>query len=64
MPTTNYTAGGVELDTIFEPIGATVKIADVNLSLGDIDLSNYYADATLGTAYGTVDFSEIGRAHV
>ena len=60
MATSNFEVAGVDLDTVFEPIGATTKIADINHSAGAIDLSNYYADATLGAPYGTVNFSAGG----
>ena len=60
MATSNFEVAGVDLDTVFEPIGATTKIANINHSIGDIDLSNYYADATLGAPYGTVNFSASG----
>jgi len=56
MPTTSFRVSGADLDTLFEPIGATSKRADVNYSVGGTDISNYYYSvANGGTAFGTTN---------
>lgn len=51
-----FKVNGVDLDTLFEPIGSTAKRADVNYLINGVDISNIYADASLGTQYGTTNF--------
>jgi alpha-tubulin suppressor-like RCC1 family protein len=51
-----FKVNGVDLDTLFEPIGSTSKRADVGYTISGSDISNFYADATLGTPYGTTDY--------
>ena len=57
MPTTSFRVTGSDLDTLFEPIGASSKRADVNYRAGGTDISNYYYSVSNGgTAFGTTNF--------
>ena len=60
MAVTKFETAGVDLDTLFEPIGLTTKGNDISFSLTDVDLSNYFATASLGVAYGTVNHNVAG----
>jgi alpha-tubulin suppressor-like RCC1 family protein len=51
-----FKINGVDLDSLFEPIGDTSKRADVSYKISGSDISNFYADASLGTPYGTTNY--------
>ena len=53
-----FKVNSINLDDLFEPIGDTTKISNVGYKVNGTDISNYYADATLGTPYGTTNFNK------
>jgi hypothetical protein len=55
MPS-NYLVNNIDLDSLFEPIGDTAKRADVGYLSAGTDISNFYANASEGTPYGTTDY--------
>jgi hypothetical protein len=57
MPTTSFRFSGADLDTLFEPIGASSKRADVSYRVLGTDISNYYYSVSNGgIAFGTTNF--------
>ena len=61
MPTTSFRVSGSELDTLFEPIGASTKRADVSYQVVGTDISNYYYNVSSGgTAFGTTNLKSGG----
>ena len=48
----NFTVNGTNLDSLFEPLGSFTKRADVGFISGASDISNRFAPASEGTAYG------------
>jgi len=59
-----FLVNGIDLDTLFAPIGSCTKIADTGFLSSGSDISNLYAGAEFGTPYGTTNIfknnSDIG----
>ncbi|MFY7885451.1 MAG: hypothetical protein ACOVOV_11490, partial [Dolichospermum sp.] len=59
-----FLVNGIDLDTLFAPIGSCTKIADTGFLSAGSDISNLYAGAEFGTPYGTTNIfknnSDIG----
>jgi hypothetical protein len=53
-------ASGLDLDSLFLPLGAFTPISNVNYQVSGTDISNRYAPASAGSPYGPVNIKSAG----
>jgi hypothetical protein len=62
--TSGYSVGTTDLDSLLAPRGSLTAISNVGYTVGGTDISQRYAGASFGTAYGTTHYLTAGAVDI